>query len=95
MVRGLQLYIEGEQKYMVGRIAEAFELYRQAAVQILNHEDVLQKAGGNMVPEQAPQEILAIVWINLLGCFKSDDERFTQGNEVNYSFESGANLDSS
>ncbi|KAJ7787176.1 hypothetical protein B0H14DRAFT_2955196 [Mycena olivaceomarginata] len=78
MVRGLQLYIEGEQKYMVGRILEAFELYRQAAVQILNHEDVLQKAGGNMVPEQAPQEILAIVWINLLGCFKSDDGRFTQ-----------------
>lgn len=76
MVRGAAIYNEGERNYMAGRIPEAFELYRQAVVQILNHEDVLQKVP--MVPEEHPQEVLAIVWQNFLACFKSDGGGFTQ-----------------
>ncbi|KAF7350464.1 hypothetical protein MVEN_01351900 [Mycena venus] len=75
MVRGFTLYNEGQQKYQLGRLPEAFELYRQAVLQILKNEDVLQKVN---VPEQHPQEVLAIVWQNLLACFKSNDGAFTQ-----------------
>ncbi|KAJ6520079.1 hypothetical protein C8R45DRAFT_953793 [Mycena sanguinolenta] len=93
MVSGKALFIEGETKYEAGRVAEAFELYRRAVIQILNHEDVLQKLPG--IPEVFPQELLACIWQNLLGCFKSDDPRFTRdaypsAYELVYSFRSAA-----
>jgi hypothetical protein len=77
MVSGKDIFIEGETLYEAGRVTEAFELYRQAIVQILDHEDVLQKFSG--IPEQFPQEVLASVWQNLLGRFKTDGGGFTQG----------------
>jgi hypothetical protein len=77
MVTGGALYNQGQMHYQAGRVTQAFELYRQAIIQILDHEDVLKKAPG--VPEQHPQEVLAIIWQNFLACFKSDDGGFTQG----------------
>ncbi|KAJ7151123.1 hypothetical protein C8R46DRAFT_1123347 [Mycena filopes] len=76
MPTGRNILIQAETKYEAGRIAEAFELYRQAVNQIVNHEDVLQKFPS--VPEDAPSELLAITWQNLTGCFKSDVYGFTQ-----------------
>ncbi|KAJ7234624.1 hypothetical protein B0H12DRAFT_1142596 [Mycena haematopus] len=76
MVRAAQLFNEAQQKYELGRVHEAFELYRRTIVQILNHEDVLYKLSS--VPEQTSQEILAIVWQNLLACFQTDSGGFTQ-----------------
>ncbi|KAJ7755383.1 hypothetical protein DFH07DRAFT_822147 [Mycena maculata] len=70
------LFNEGQKHYDAGRIVQAFELYRRAIVQILDHEDVLQKVPG--VPEQMAQEVLAIVWINLLACFRESGSPFTQ-----------------
>ncbi|KAJ7863246.1 hypothetical protein B0H13DRAFT_2282109 [Mycena leptocephala] len=76
MVSGKDIFIEGETLYEAGRVTEAFEFYRQAIVQILEHEDVLQKFPG--IPEQFPQEVLASVWQNFLRCFKTDGGGFTQ-----------------
>ncbi|KAJ7136043.1 hypothetical protein C8R44DRAFT_769545 [Mycena epipterygia] len=76
MSSGKALFIEGEKHYEAGRISEAFELYRQAIIRILDHEDVLQKFPG--VPEQVPQEVIAVAWQNLLGCFRKSGSGFTQ-----------------
>ncbi|KAJ7497778.1 hypothetical protein FB451DRAFT_1121523 [Mycena latifolia] len=75
--RGLVLYVEAETHYEAGRVTEAFDLYRQTIVQILDHEDVLQKIPG--IPEQFPQELIAAVWQNLVVCFRESHRKFTQG----------------
>ncbi|KAJ6590583.1 hypothetical protein DFH09DRAFT_1139749 [Mycena vulgaris] len=76
MPSGKTLYIEGETHYEAGRIPEAFELYRQAIVQILDHEDVLQTFPG--IPEQFPQEVIAVTWHSFVGCFRKSGSEFTQ-----------------
>ncbi|KAJ7512049.1 hypothetical protein B0H11DRAFT_472461 [Mycena galericulata] len=73
---GKALFIEGQKHYQAGRIVEAFELYRRAIVQILEHEDVLQKVPN--IPEDMSQELLALIWQNLLACFRESGSRFTQ-----------------
>ncbi|KAF8189886.1 hypothetical protein K438DRAFT_1676455 [Mycena galopus ATCC 62051] len=76
MVRAVLLFNEAQQKYDLGRVAEAFELYRRTVLRILNHEDVLFKIPG--VPAQAAEELLALTWQNLLACFRTDEGGFTQ-----------------
>ncbi|KAJ7246269.1 hypothetical protein B0H12DRAFT_1126460 [Mycena haematopus] len=93
MVSGKALFVDGEIKYEAGQIPEALELYRRAVVQILNHENVLEKLNVPGLPEEFPEELLASIWQNLLGCFKSDDPRFTRdayphAYELIYSFRS-------
>ncbi|KAF7347620.1 hypothetical protein MVEN_01518900 [Mycena venus] len=89
MASGIALFIDGETKYEAGQLPEAFELYRQAVVQIVNHEDVLQKLP--VIGEEFPEEILVCVWQNLVGCFRQDGRGFTQeaypdGYDLVYSF---------
>ncbi|KAF8215946.1 hypothetical protein K438DRAFT_1799774 [Mycena galopus ATCC 62051] len=84
MVSGQALLIEGEIKYEAGQVPEALELYRRAVVQILNHENVLQKLQFPGLPETLPRS-----------CFKSDDRRFTQdafpdAYDLIYSFRSSS-----
>ncbi|KAJ7497772.1 hypothetical protein FB451DRAFT_243172 [Mycena latifolia] len=74
--KGAALYNEAQKLYDAGRVTEAFELYRQAVVQILDHEDIHQKAYG--VPEQSAQEVLVLMWQNLLACFRESNSKFTQ-----------------
>ncbi|KAJ6571759.1 hypothetical protein B0H19DRAFT_1131036 [Mycena capillaripes] len=93
MPTGKALFVEGQKHYEEGRRIEAFESYRQAVVRILGHEDVVQKIPG--IPEQHPQELLAIIWQNLLAIFKSDDGGFTQeaypdSYDLVYSFRPGS-----
>ncbi|KAJ7039835.1 hypothetical protein C8F04DRAFT_1085021 [Mycena alexandri] len=76
MLTGKDLLIQGERNYEAGRIPQAFELYRQAIIQIVDKEDVHQKILA--VPAEAPQEIIAIAWQNLSACFRSDAGGFTQ-----------------
>ncbi|KAJ7145343.1 hypothetical protein C8R43DRAFT_1012417 [Mycena crocata] len=70
------LFNAAELQYTNGRRPEAFEFYRRAILQILDHEDVLQNVPG--VPVDFPQELIAIVWQNFLGCFRETGSQFTQ-----------------
>ncbi|KAJ6631144.1 hypothetical protein B0H10DRAFT_1981073 [Mycena sp. CBHHK59/15] len=86
---GKSLFIEGEVHYEAGRMKEAFDLYYQAITHILAHEDVLVKFPG--VPEQFPQEVIAVAWQNLLGIFRQSGSGFNQESsaeayELVYSF---------
>ncbi|KAJ6486890.1 hypothetical protein C8R45DRAFT_996360 [Mycena sanguinolenta] len=76
MARANQLFNLAQQKYAIGQIHEAFELYRQTTIEILAHGNVLLKFRD--VPEGTAQEFLAIVWQNFLECFKKHDDGFTQ-----------------
>ncbi|KAJ7627603.1 hypothetical protein DFH06DRAFT_1057876 [Mycena polygramma] len=76
MPSGREIFIQAETHYEAGRVTQAFELYRQAVIQIVGHENVLQKIPG--IPEQHPQELLASIWHNFVVCFRSDSGGFTQ-----------------
>ncbi|KAJ7627617.1 hypothetical protein DFH06DRAFT_731635 [Mycena polygramma] len=94
MPSGRDLFTQAETHYYeVGGVTQAFELYRQAVIQITEHENVLQKIPG--VPEDYPQELLASIWHNFVGCFKSDtggftEEAFPEGYDLLYSFRPGS-----
>ncbi|KAJ7709665.1 hypothetical protein B0H17DRAFT_1190846 [Mycena rosella] len=74
---GKALFIDGEHHYEAGRIPEAFETYRRAVIQIVDHEDVLQKIPG--VPAHFPQEMIALIWQNFIAIFRESGSPFTRG----------------
>ncbi|KAJ7770526.1 hypothetical protein B0H16DRAFT_1515754 [Mycena metata] len=75
MPTGKDLLTQAEINYEAGLIPQAFELYRQAIIQIMDQENVHQMLA---VPEEGPQEIIAIAWQHLSACFRSDAGGFTQ-----------------
>ncbi|KAJ7637113.1 hypothetical protein FB45DRAFT_908277 [Roridomyces roridus] len=71
------LFNKAEMLYTSGERAQAFEIYRQLIVQILEREDVTALIP-SPVPDDFPQEFLAIVWRNLLASFRESQSPFTQ-----------------
>lgn len=75
---GLVLFQRAELCYARSQVNEAFELYQRAIKKILKDENLTAKLPA-MVPDEAPEETLCFVWMNLLGFFRDPAMNFTAG----------------